>query len=404
MKSTPTSLPVAAPQRPHWIVRNNYRLRTGAFAISFLGIALHVREQAAPATWVALGLLFLVYPHLVYWRACRAADSQTAELANLVLDSLLLGAALAALHFPLWPSFTLCIGSLLNSAICGGSRSLSKAALGLVLGVLLSVSLFGFGFAPETDWPTTAMLIVGTSVYLVAIGLASNWRNQQLRLTREKLRLGEQALSETNDRLQQQITEIQRLQAQLNEQAIRDPLTGLFNRRYLETIVPHELARCAREGTQLTLMMMDIDHFKSVNDRFGHQGGDEVLKALGELLNSTVRGSDVACRYGGEEFLLLLPNMPAHCAAERAEQWRAAFAAMTVAANDAAIRATLSIGVAIHPRDGHSLHELIRAADLALYRAKSGGRDRVAMADAEGDPPAPHLLGHPENETLGARH
>ena len=385
MRSSTTNTVFALPGRPHWLVTTNYRMRAFSLGVSFAGIALELWGKASTLEWLALASVFLVYPHLAYWRARRASDTQKAELNNLVIDAILIGMTVAALHFPLWLTFTLWLGSSMNSAICSGLRGLGIASVALLGGAAGGVAMFGMRFVPDMGWPTTLVLIVGMSIYLIAIALATHWRSQQLRLVREKLRLGEQVLSDTNDRLQQQLAQVTRLQDQLNEQAVRDPLTGLFNRRYLETIVPHELARCARDGSSLALIMIDIDHFKTVNDSFGHQGGDEVLKALAQLLIDSVRASDVACRFGGEEFLLLLPNMAEAGALERAEQWRAAFADMAVESNGALIRATLSMGVAFYPHDGKDLHALVRAADLALYRAKAQGRNRVVLASALND-------------------
>lgn len=351
-------------------------MRTAAFAMVFVGLGQELwHKQVGYVTWTLFALQFLVYPHILYWRARRAADSQKAELNNLLLDSLLIGVWIAALHFPLWPSFTLLLAGLLNITISRGYKGTLQALLASSLGMFVAVMFFGFKFSPDTGWATTIIVIVGMSAYLVAIGNASFVRNRQLRQTREKLREGELVL-------QRQIAEIQTLQAQLNEQAIRDPLTGLHNRRYLDSIVPHELARCGRDLAPLSVMMMDIDHFKHVNDTYGHQGGDEVLRQLAKLLIDNVRASDVACRYGGEEFFLLLPNMPVNFALVRAEQWRAAFAATTTVFGEAHIQATVSIGIACYPNDGVTSDELIRSADLALYRAKAEGRNRVVLATA----------------------
>ncbi|QYF95227.1 diguanylate cyclase [Massilia sp. PAMC28688] len=366
--------------KQHWIVATNYKLRVFSLALSFIAIAMEWWGRAGPGAWAGLVLVFLIYPHLAFVQARMSADGQKAEFHNLVADSILLGVVVAALHFPLWLTFSLWLGASMNSAICRGVPGLWRATAGLLAGAAGGVAVFGFAFQPEAGWPSTLLVIAGTAAYLLIISLAVFWHNQQLRAVRRKLRLGEQALNDTNARLEQQLAEVTRLQAQLNEQAVRDPLTGLFNRRYLETIVPHELARCARDGSSMALIMIDIDHFKAVNDRYGHQGGDEVLKALAGLLIDSVRASDVACRFGGEEFLLLLPNMAATGAAERAEEWRTAFAAMAVPSNGEHIRATLSMGVAIHPHDGADLHALVRAADLALYRAKAEGRNRVVFA------------------------
>ena len=366
--------------RPHWILRTTHRLRTTSFALLFAGMAIEwYQKGVSPVMWSLLTLQFLVYPHLMYWRSCRAKVGHETEFNNLLIDALLIGVWVAALQFAIWPSFALWLGSTLNITVVRGGKGLRDGTIMFLIGVLASVLLFGFRFEPQTGWPTTLLLMFGLSAYLIAIGYASNNRNVKLRETREQLRLGEKALHASNDILEQRLAEIQILQERLKEQAIRDPMTGLFNRRYLDTIVPHELARCEREKAPLCVMMIDLDHFKQVNDTYGHQGGDEVLKALASLLLDSVRASDVACRYGGEEFLLLLPNMSAEHAVGRAEQWRAAFEAITVNYGGTNIKATLSIGVALYPGEGTSVDELTRCADLALYKAKAQGRNRVVL-------------------------
>jgi len=375
--------PPAEPNRSHWFVTNNYRLRTAAFFLVFVGLSAELWHRgASAAAWSLLALQFLIYPHVLYWRAMRASERHRAEVNNLYLDSFLIGMWVAALGFSLWPSFTLWLASSLNITVSKGLKGLRFSTFAFFTGALISVAAFGFHFYPDTVWQTTAIMVVGISIYPLAIGNAAYGRNQQLRSTREKLRVGEQTLNSANQSLHEKLAEIQILQAQLKEQAIRDPLTGLFNRRYLDTLAPSELARCARDHQPLCLMMMDIDHFKHVNDTFGHQGGDEVLKALAKLLSDSVRVSDVACRYGGEEFLLLLPNMPTDVALLRAEQWRAAFETLTVHADGKEIKATLSIGISCYPDDGSAVGDLTRCADVALYRAKAEGRNRVVLCRA----------------------
>lgn len=138
-------------------------------------------------------------------------------------------------------------------------------------------------------------------------------------------------------------------------------------------------------------MMIDVDHFKMVNDRYGHPGGDEVLKRLASVLQSKVRSIDVACRYGGEEFLLLLPGMPPDIALARADLWRAAFAQEEVVLGEHHMQATISIGIASYPAHGDTLAQLTACADLALYQAKESGRNRVVLYRPEigGTQPAP---------------
>ena len=187
----------------------------------------------------------------------------------------------------------------------------------------------------------------------------------------------EAALRESNLRLQEQLREIERLQAALREQAVRDSLTGLYNRRYLDETLEREVARARREGNPLSLVMMDIDHFKNVNDTYGHQVGDEVLRLLSATLLADIRTEDVACRYGGEEFLILLPSMPLAAALERAETWCAEVAALEVRHGGFQLQFTVSLGVASYPEHGKTPDDLTRCADQALYRAKAEGRNRV---------------------------
>jgi diguanylate cyclase (GGDEF)-like protein/PAS domain S-box-containing protein len=174
--------------------------------------------------------------------------------------------------------------------------------------------------------------------------------------------------------------ELRALQAQLREQAIRDPLTGLYNRRYLDETLRRELARAERDGHPLNILMVDVDHFKQLNDTYGHPAGDEMLRLLGGLLQNHARSSDIPCRYGGEEFVLVLPDMSPEVARGRAERVRRDFADLRMAFGGTEIAATLSIGVSTYPGHGKTADELIRAADLALYEAKQSGRNRVCYA------------------------
>jgi diguanylate cyclase (GGDEF)-like protein/PAS domain S-box-containing protein len=195
-------------------------------------------------------------------------------------------------------------------------------------------------------------------------------------------RHAEQAMREAHGLLQTQLGEIRLLQAKLAEMAIRDGLTGLFNRRYLDETLEREIARARREGYPLSLVMIDVDRFKEINDTYGHQAGDEVLRALASQLHAQVRAEDVPCRYGGEEFLILLPGMPLAAATERAEAWRAEFSGHVVRFGNFELRNTASFGVASYPEHGKNPDELTRCADQALYRAKGEGRNRVVSYTA----------------------
>jgi diguanylate cyclase (GGDEF)-like protein/PAS domain S-box-containing protein len=171
-----------------------------------------------------------------------------------------------------------------------------------------------------------------------------------------------------------------RLRETLRSQAIRDSLTGLFNRRYLEETMERELNRVKRQGIPLGVIMMDLDHFKQYNDTFGHSAGDELLSALGNLLKTHIRGEDIACRYGGEEFLVILPGASMEIALDRAESLRLAVKEMHLHHQELK-PASLSLGVAVYPDHGDTGLNLVQAADTALYRAKKAGRDRVMAAE-----------------------
>jgi diguanylate cyclase len=174
------------------------------------------------------------------------------------------------------------------------------------------------------------------------------------------------------------------LQSMLREQALRDPLTALFNRRHLEDAVERELARARRNDEPLAIVMVDIDRFKSVNDRFGHACGDEVIRRVAQLLAGSVRRSDIACRYGGEEFLLLLPGAPAARAVELAEIFCETARKFDHECDGRSIgQVTISCGIGLFPDHGASADVVMKAADQALYAAKQQGRDRVVLASAD---------------------
>ena len=187
----------------------------------------------------------------------------------------------------------------------------------------------------------------------------------------------EEGLRTANETLKAQLAEIEALQAKLRDQALRDPLTGVFNRRFLAETLARETARARRDSRAYAVVILDLDHFKRVNDTHGHEAGDRVLVAAAELLRSHTREGDLVCRYGGEEFVVLMPGSSAVSAARRAELWRAALEMQRFRFKGGDVTVTLSAGAACFPDDGVDGEAILRAADEALYRAKADGRNRV---------------------------
>ncbi|MCU7812860.1 MAG: GGDEF domain-containing protein, partial [Candidatus Thiodiazotropha sp. (ex Notomyrtea botanica)] len=168
----------------------------------------------------------------------------------------------------------------------------------------------------------------------------------------------------------------------LKQQATHDSLTGLYNRKELETRLTREIARCVRYNHRLSVFMLDIDHFKEVNDKHGHQTGDTVLTNLASLFDRSIRKSDYAARYGGEEFVIVLSETPLNQAKDLAERLRQQVANHPIRLEgNEVIKLTISIGVATYPDHAESWKALLKAADMAMYAAKKAGRNQVKTAD-----------------------
>jgi diguanylate cyclase (GGDEF)-like protein len=171
-----------------------------------------------------------------------------------------------------------------------------------------------------------------------------------------------------------------KLQKELEEQAIRDPLTGLYNRRFLDETLSRELSRAERDKYSVSVVMLDLDHFKVFNDTYGHDIGDLMLRQLGKLLTAQVRAGDIACRFGGEEFVVVMPKASLAVAKQRTNDWRSKFESQVLIHEGEVLNATLSAGVAVYPMHGTTSEEIIRKADQAMYAAKSAGRNQVMTA------------------------
>jgi diguanylate cyclase (GGDEF)-like protein len=227
--------------------------------------------------------------------------------------------------------------------------------------------------------PYTCIPIIGRGQILAMLHL----RGEAFRTARTS-----EALNGVIDRLVDQLslslTNLD-LREKLENMALRDGLTGLYNRRFLDEVLEHDFAKLKRAGKRAAILLLDVDHFKRFNDTYGHQCGDEALRRVGATLAAAVRASDVVCRYGGEEFLIFLPECDLAEATVKAEAIRLAVAATPLQiAGKSMPPVTVSIGVAIFPDAADNRLELIHLADRALYRAKGAGRNRVECASPAG--------------------
>lgn len=197
-------------------------------------------------------------------------------------------------------------------------------------------------------------------------------------------KLDEEALARAHAELAARVEEIESLNRQLHDQAIRDPLTQLHNRRYFEESIARDAARAIRLDQPLALLVIDLDHFKAVNDTHGHAAGDLVLQNLARVISADVRASDLVCRFGGEEFVVSLPGATLAAALARAEHWRSRFAGSSIEVEGVDVRCTFSSGIAMFHGAEDTIEGALRRADAALYQAKHAGRNCVIAAEPPG--------------------
>ena len=189
----------------------------------------------------------------------------------------------------------------------------------------------------------------------------------------------ENDLKYTLESVQNQLDEIKHLREELEEQAIRDPLTDAYNRRYLSEFLDNTIARAQRDKTPVTIVILDVDNFKQFNDIYGHKCGDEVLIAMTRFFFEHTRQGDIVCRYGGEEFVILMPQVSLDVGYERAEAWRQDFSETPIEYEGMKLFASFSAGVATFPKHGQTGDAILQAADKALYKSKDAGKNRVTL-------------------------
>ncbi len=364
----------------HWPTANGYRMRIAAFVIAGVPIGLHILPRGhGLEMWALFVLQFLIYPHLMEWQIRRSGDRVRAELQARVADAVACGAWVAGLGFPLWISVILFLANLLNHTMSRGKIGILIGPIAFASGALASTAVIAFHVSTDTDGLVTLSAIIGLTIYLSLMGVEFFAHTQQLHEVRTALDSQRSTLENANTALHDQIGKIHDLEEKLREQVNRDALTGLFNRRYLEGTLEREMARCKRDGSPLTMMILDLDRFKAVNAAHGHAAGDEVLRVFARLLLDHARTEDIVCRYGGEEFMLVSPRMPLAIAESRATYLLNAFRESVTAVGDQQIKLTVSIGIAVVPDHANSVGGLIRCVEHALYQAKRAGQNQVVV-------------------------
>jgi diguanylate cyclase len=353
------------------MVRMNHRNRSLSFLVAGVAFVVHVYpDKIHPLLWILLFLQFLVVPHVLYLRSRASPHPVKLESRYTLLDAFTFGFWCAVVGFAPWITFMCLIGAFINPIAFRGKRGLFEGAAAFVVGVLLALAFVGFQFVPETSLAVTALVGFTLLVYLVSVAIGIHDRASVLHQISARLRESETSLKE-------QLERVEFLQEQLREKSLRDPLTQLHNRRFFEPALEREVASARRSARHLALVVLDIDHFKRINDTYGHPEGDSVLCALADLLRSSLRTMDFAVRLGGEEFAVLLPDTALQAAAEKAEQLRRDWAQTRVQAGENQITSTLSAGVTVLESGEDTVAAFFKRADAALYQAKEAGRNRV---------------------------
>jgi diguanylate cyclase (GGDEF)-like protein/PAS domain S-box-containing protein len=205
------------------------------------------------------------------------------------------------------------------------------------------------------------------------------WYGVQMDITDRKW--SEKLLEDANHQLSLRVAEIEQLQAELREQAIRDPLTGLYNRRYMRDAFSREFSRATRERHSISVIMLDMDELKWLNDTYGHHIGDRALQTFASCLQAMIRAEDIVCRYGGDEFTVVMSQTEVEDAVKRIEEWREFLSINHLVIEQGRVPIRFTAGIANFPRHGSSMEEMLHYSDVALYRAKARGRNCTAVFD-----------------------
>jgi diguanylate cyclase len=340
-------------------VRRMYLPRAAGLALGGVAIAGVLIANGAPlAVWAALFASAILWPQAALLIGSRSRNPFRAELHSLTVDSALGGAWIALMQFNLLPSVAILIMLTMDKMAVGGVWFLARCTTVLLLACVAVSAAMGFPVRPETSMAQIVGALPLLVLYPVIVGL-------------------------TAYRLARRLREQNQL---LTEESRTDALSGLLNRRYWEEALAGEFERCLGTGRRGSILMLDIDDFKAINDRYGRPAGDEAIRSVAAILRSTLREEDVPGRYGGEKFGILLPDTPAAGAEVIAERVRKRIEG--AALSKSGLRATVSIGIAEFGEHDVEYSVGLSHADRALYAAKERGRNRsVRFPENRADSP-----------------
>ena len=340
-------------------VKRIYPPRIFGMALAFPAAAVVLYQQQAPwHFWLFAAFSGFLWPHLAYFVASHSERPKLAEYRNLICDSVFAGLWVPLLSFSLLPSMAMLTMVSLDNMSVGGWRLFMKGLLASAISMLIGWQWVVFiweDFSIQLE--PNMLVLIATAPVLVVFPLSIGVINFSL-----------------SRRLVKQREELARISR-------TDGLSQLNNRRYWEESVFREFERHKRSGSPLSLIMIDIDHFKQINDKHGHVAGDQMIREISDLFADAVRQSDVVGRYGGEEFGLVLPDTDSKGALMFAERLR--LGVQTLIIKPYGIRCTISLGVAEANSQTTKYRDLIECADKALYRAKRTGRNISLVYESE---------------------